>query len=128
MGVIAQSFAKADTKNIITGLSISQTKDLIENLSNNKDIVYMGVTGQTITSEISEKKGIPKGVFVEGVEIDSPAMQADIRNADVIVEVNKEKVETDKRLSAAAKILQSRFCHRSQGNAPGNRRLCGSYF
>ena len=27
---------------------------------------------------------------------DSPAMQADIRNADVIVEVNKEKVETVK--------------------------------
>lgn len=96
VGVIAQSFAKADTKNIITGLSISQTKDLIENLSNNKDIIYMGITGQTITTEISEKKGIPKGVFVEGVEVDSPAMQADIRNADVIVEVNKEKVETVK--------------------------------
>ena len=28
----------------------------------------MGITGQTITTEISEKKGIPKGVFVEGVE------------------------------------------------------------
>lgn len=33
---------------------------------------------------------------MEGVEVDSPAMQADIRNADVIVEVNKEKVETVK--------------------------------
>lgn len=96
VGVIAQSFAKEGTKNIITGLSISQIKEMIETLSTNGDIIYMGITGQNITSEISEKKGIPKGVFVENVEEDSPAMQAGIWNADVIIEINGEKVETVK--------------------------------
>lgn len=96
IGVIAQSFAKEDTRNIITGLSISQIKEMIGALSNNEDIIYMGITGETITSEISEKKGMPKGVFVEGVEVDSPAMQAGIQNADVVIEVNGEKVETVK--------------------------------
>ena len=72
---------------MVTGLAISQIKELIETLSNNQSIVYMGVTGETITPQISEKKGIPKGVFVESVEVDSPAMQAGIQNADVITEV-----------------------------------------
>lgn len=48
---------------MVTGLAISQIKELIETLSNNQSIVYMGVTGETITPQISEKKGIPKGVF-----------------------------------------------------------------
>ncbi|MGN0400150.1 MAG: S1C family serine protease [Blautia sp.] len=96
VGIITQSFARGDTKNIITGLSVSQVKELIEILSNNEDIVYMGITGQTITPEISEKKGIPRGVFVEGVEVDSPAMQAGIQNADVIVEIDGEKIESVK--------------------------------
>ena len=96
IGIIAQSFANEDTQNLITGLSISDSRELIQTLSGNQDIIYMGITGENITSEISEKKGIPVGVFVEKVEVDSPAMQVGIQNGDVITEVNGEKVETVK--------------------------------
>lgn len=107
IGIIAQSFALGDSKNVITGLAISQIKELIETLSNNQSIVYMGVTGETITSEISEKKGIPKGVFVEGVKVDSPAMQAGIQNADVITEINGEKIESVKEYQKQLKTYNS---------------------
>ena len=96
IGIIAQSFANEDTKSLITGISISQCKELIQILSGNQGIIYMGITGENITSEISEKKGIPVGVFVEQVEVDSPAMQVGIQNGDVIVEINGETVETVK--------------------------------
>ena len=107
IGVIAQSFALGDSKNMVTGLAISQIKELIETLSNNQSIVYMGVTGETITPQISEKKGIPKGVFVESVEVDSPAMQAGIQNADVITEVNGEKIESMKEYQQQLKACNS---------------------
>ena len=75
----------------------SQMKEMIETLSDEtRDVIYMGVTGETITSEISEKKGIPIGVFVEQVELDSPAMQVGIQNGDVITELRGEKIETVK--------------------------------
>lgn len=96
IGIITQSFANEDTPNLITGLSVSDSRELIQTLSDNKDIIYMGVTGTNITSEISEKKGIPVGVFVEKVEVDSPAMQVGIQNGDVITEINGETVETVK--------------------------------
>lgn len=67
----------------------------------------MGVTGETITPQISEKKGIPKGVFVESVEVDSPAMQAGIQNADVITEVNGEKIESMKEYQQQLKACNS---------------------
>lgn len=96
IGIITQSFANEDTQNLITGLSISDSRELIQTLSDDQDIIYMGITGETITSEISEKKGIPIGVFVEEVEVDSPAMQVGIQSGDVITEVNGAKVETVK--------------------------------
>ena len=97
VGMIAQSFAREDTQNLVTGLLASQMKEMIETLSDEtRDVIYMGVTGETITSEISEKKGIPIGVFVEQVELDSPAMQVGIQNGDVITELRGEKIETVK--------------------------------
>lgn len=97
VGMIAQSFARDDTQNLVTGLFASQMKEMIEILSDeNRDVIYMGVTGETITSENSEKKGIPVGVFVQQVELDSPAMQVGIQNGDVITELNGEKIETVK--------------------------------
>ena len=96
IGIITQSFANEDTQNLITGLSISDSRELIQTLSDDQDIIYMGITGETITSEISEKKGIPIGVFVEEVEVDSPAMQVGIQSGDVITKVNGAKVETVK--------------------------------
>lgn len=97
VGMIAQSFAGEDTQNLVTGLQVSQMKEMIQILSDgNKEMVYMGITGETITSEISEKKGIPVGVFVEQVEVESPAMQVGIQNGDVIIELNGERIETVK--------------------------------
>lgn len=107
VGIIAQSFALGDSKNMVTGLAISQIKELIETLSNNQSIVYMGVTGETITPQISEKKGIPKGVFVESIEVDSPAMQAGIQNADVITEINGETIESVKEYQKQLKACNS---------------------
>lgn len=97
IGLIAQSFAREDTQNLVTGLWVSEIKEMIQTLSDEtKDIIYMGITGKSITADISEKKGIPVGVFVEQVEVDSPAMQVGIQNGDVIIELNGEKIETVK--------------------------------
>lgn len=97
IGLIAQSFAREDTQNLITGLGVSEVKEMIQILSDEtKDIVYLGITGKSITQDISVKKGIPIGVFVEQVEMDSPAMQVGIQNGDVIIELNGEKIETVK--------------------------------
>lgn len=97
VGLIAQSFAREDTQNLITGLGVSEVKEMIQILSDEtKDIIYMGITGKSITTDISEKKGIPVGVFVEQVEVNSPAMQVGIQSGDVIIELNGKKIETVK--------------------------------
>lgn len=96
VGIIAQNYS-SDSKNIVTGLAISQIKSLIEHLSNNESRPYIGIKGQDVTEELSERTGIPKGVLVNSVAEDSPAMFAGIMEYDVIVQIGDEKVQTVKQ-------------------------------
>lgn len=82
----------------MTGITISDLRKLIEQLSNNEDLIYLGVRGQDISSSLSQKTGIPTGIYVNSVEEDSPAMNAGFQNGDVIVKVGNESVETLSRL------------------------------
>ena len=72
-------------------------KELIERLSNNESQAYIGIKGQDVTAQISEKTGIPKGVLVTGVQVESPAMYSGIKEYDVIVKVGEEKISTLKQ-------------------------------
>lgn len=93
VGIIAQNYSTED-KDIITALAISQVKDLIESLSNNEARPYIGIRGQDVTEQISDTTGIPKGVLVTGVQADSPAMLAGIKEYDVIVKIREDKIAT----------------------------------
>lgn len=107
VGIIVQSFAIEDDKNVVTALPISELKDLIERLSNNEELIYLGVNGQDIGSELSEKTGIPKGVYVNSVGEDSPAMEAGIQSGDVIVRIGESEVTTLTQMRQALDDCQS---------------------
>lgn len=94
IGVITQEFSKENHKNVITCLPISQLKSLITALSNNEKIPYLGVKGQDVTDEIMKQTGMPKGIYVSDVNLDSPALQSGIQKADVITKYNGKPIET----------------------------------
>lgn len=103
VGVIAQSYGLENSKNIVTALAISQIKELIEQLSNNTDNPYAGIKGMNVTEEIAANTGMPKGVFVDMIAEDSPAMQAGIQKADVITAVKGNEVATVKQYQSELK-------------------------
>lgn len=92
VGLVLKDYSNQGDRNTITALSVSELKQVIEDLSNNKDIPYLGLRISTVTEDISSKYSIPKGVYVKGVEMDSPAMAAAIQEADVIVKMNGEDI------------------------------------
>lgn len=101
IGVITQQYNNEHSKNIITALPISQLKQLIETLSNNKEINYVGINGQDVTDEINKNTDMPKGVWVASVEADSPAMQATIQAGDIIIKLGDTQVENLAQYHAA---------------------------
>lgn len=92
IGIITRRVA-GQNGDTISALAISRIKPLIERLSNNESAPYAGLRGQTVTAAISEISGIPRGFLVTGVEPDSPAMLAGIKELDVITGIADSAVE-----------------------------------
>ena len=105
IGIIDNSYNSMDIKNIISAIGISEVKPLIQNLSNNLPIPYMGVKGVSVTTSVNASYGVPYGAYVTEVILDSPAMLAGIQSGDVITEFDGTPITNFSDLTKA--ILNS---------------------
>lgn len=96
IGLVMQGYSSSEDENTLTAVSISELKSVIEMLSNNQDIPYLGLQVTTVTQLIQDEYDIPKGVYIKDVMMDSPAMAAGLQSGDVIVEVNGETITSAK--------------------------------
>lgn len=90
-GIVDQSISASDSMNLVTGYGISDLKDCIEMLSNGQAIPYIGIKGIDVTDNIAAQ-GLPKGIYVREVEVDSPAMTAGIQNGDIITSIGGSEI------------------------------------
>ena len=99
VGLVMQGYSSQSDRNTITALSVSELKQVIEDLSNDKDIPYVGLRLSTVTDEIALEYRIPNGVYIKSIELDSPAMEAGLQEADVITKINGEEIATVEQYS-----------------------------
>lgn len=92
VGLVMQGYSSDGADNTLTAISISELKQVIEMLSNGKDIPYFGLKVITVTDKIANEYDIPKGVYIKEVLMDSPAWEAGLQSGDVIVEMNGEEI------------------------------------
>jgi len=93
IGVIDQNLSP-DGGETVTALAVSGIKPLIETLSNNTEIPYIGITGQEVSDTIAQQTGMPAGVLVTNVADDSPAMLSGLKTYDVITEISGKTITT----------------------------------
>lgn len=94
VGVITNNYNDQFGWNMISAYGITHLKNIIEQISNEKNIVYIGIMGREITNEISDKFVLPKGIYIENILANSPAFAAGLQNGDIITKINSAKVET----------------------------------
>lgn len=92
IGLVMQGYSSEGDRNTLTAISISELKALIEMLSNNEDIPYIGLELTTVTNDIANEYDIPKGAYIKEVKMDSPAMAAGLQKGDVITKMGGEAV------------------------------------
>ena len=107
IGIMQEQHLSSNMENVLTAYGISDIKSLLEHLSNNQDIAYLGIKGVSVTNE-ALKSGVPSGVYVTEVQIDSPAMKGGIQSGDVIQAINGQKVLSMSELSAVLSRLSNR--------------------
>lgn len=92
VGIVCNSAQKKDK--LITAYGISDLKKVIEKLSNGQEIAELGVYGTDVTNEAYYNLNVPKGAYVTGIKMDSPAMEAGIQSGDVIVQIGDASTNT----------------------------------
>jgi serine protease Do len=94
IGLIMQNYSTASEQNTLTALSISELKTIIDKLSRNEDIPYLGLKVSTVTSDIEKKYDLPRGVYIKSVEMDSPALAAGLQSGDIVTEIEGKSVQS----------------------------------
>lgn len=84
IGIITQDNVDETVKNLITAYGISDIKNVIEKMSNGQDTPVLGIYGADVSKE-AEQDGVPSGVYVSNINLDSPAMESGLLSGDVIV-------------------------------------------
>ena len=92
VGIINQKYNEEGTSNLISALGISEIKSALQRMSNGVEGNYIGILGTDVPPKLSNTKEVPAGVYVTGIKLDSPAMQAGIQSGDIIVSMGKKKV------------------------------------
>ena len=108
VGFIMQDFAQSDSGSI-TAVPISPLKSLIELLSNNKQLPYIGVDGQDVSQAVSKETDMPEGIYVTSVAADSPALASGLMPGDFIVSVDESKTIT-------LRLLHDRLMNKAPGD------------
>lgn len=92
VGMAMQDYSAAQAENTLTAIAISDIEPIIKLLKDSEDIPYLGLYVSTVTTKISSAYGLPEGVYIKEVAMDSPAMEAGLQSGDVVTSVNGTKV------------------------------------
>lgn len=92
LGIINNNFQK--NGNAIVALNMRDIASMVECLSNDDSMPYIGITGIGLTRQMGKDLGNQEGVYITGVSEESPAMYAGIQNGDILMEMDDSKVTT----------------------------------
>ncbi len=95
VGIVMQDYS-ASSNNTLTAVSVAEMKPVIDQLLKAQDVPYVGAYVSTVTDKIAEAYGLPKGVYIKEVVMDSPAMNAGLQSGDVIVELGGKMMTSDR--------------------------------
>ena len=82
-------------------IPINSTKEIYSQLIQYNKVKrpYIGITGRDLDEQTAKANNLVTGVYVQSVEDFSSAQKADIRNGDVIIEADGQKITTMNELN-----------------------------
>lgn len=92
VGIITQDYNSEDMQNLIYAYGISSIRQLVQNLSNGNEKVHLGLYLSEVPQEAIDEAGLPSGVYITDVEINTPAMNYGLAKGDVITMIGGKRI------------------------------------
>lgn len=101
VGINSVKIASSDVENIGFAIPINSAKPIIESLLTKGFVSrpYLGIYGVDVSQEASSVYNLPIGVYVKNVIENSGAAKAGMKNGDIIISIDSNKVNTMKDLT-----------------------------
>lgn len=93
IGIICDAAGEDAKEELMHAYAISDIKDVMQFLANGESVPYIGIHATDVSENIAEDRGIPRGIYVDKVEADSPAMSAGIQSGDVLTAIGGTDIE-----------------------------------
>ncbi len=99
IGINSVKYVDESVESVGYAIPISKAIPIINDLMNRTELkdsekAYLGIQGKDVTEAYSLRFNLPVGVYIGGVEEDSPADLAGIKVGDIIVAVNNSKINS----------------------------------
>lgn len=93
VGIICDAAGEDAKEELMHAYAISDIKDVMQFLANGESVPYIGIHATDVSENIAEDRGIPRGIYVDKVEADSPALRAGIQSGDVLTAIGGTDIE-----------------------------------
>ena len=93
IGIICDAAGEDAKEELMHAYAISDIKDVMRFLANGESVPYIGIHATDVSENIAEDRRIPRGIYVDKVEADSPAMRAGIQSGDVLTAIGGTDIE-----------------------------------
>lgn len=93
IGIICDAAGEDEKEELMHAYAISDIKDVMQFLANGESVPYIGIHATDVSENIAEDRRIPRGIYVDKVEADSPAMRAGIQSGDVLTAIGGTDIE-----------------------------------
>ncbi len=112
IGINSVKYADTQVEGMGYAIPISAAEPIVNNLITREIVdesksAYLGVTGQDVTSEVSESFGMPEGLYITMVTENSAAEQAGINKGDVLTKFDGRKITSLEGLSDAMQYYEA---------------------
>lgn len=105
VGIITQDYNSEDMQNLIYAYGISSIRQLVQNLLNGDEGVHLGLYLSEVPQEAIDEAGLPSGVYITEIEINSPAMNYGLAKGDVITMIgNKQITSVNSYMQAVSEL------------------------
>ena len=94
VGLICHGHEADGMGNLIHAYGYSSIRRLIEDLAAGKVRPYLGLRISDVAGDVAKELGLPDGVYVEQIDMDSPAMAAGLAKGDLIQKIGDISVKS----------------------------------
>lgn len=104
IGMLTQTMRQEQDEAVLSAVSITKLQGILQKLLNRTVYSYCGLKLSNIPESVLAREQLTHGVYVTGVELNSPALHGGIQSGDMITAINGEDI-------TSVKVFEDKLLH-----------------